>query len=81
MNIIVRKPTEAEKSNQMMNEIVRFIEENADAELVDVEYLQRERLNDLRILIDADACPVVDLTVNITKTYNLDCLISYDTLV
>jgi len=33
----------------------------------------------LRILIDADACPVVDLTVKIAKTYNLDCIILCDT--
>lgn len=33
----------------------------------------------MRILIDADGCPVVDLTVNIAKRNRLECLILCDT--
>ena len=32
-----------------------------------------------RILIDADGCPVVDLTVGIAKEYGVECLILCDT--
>lgn len=32
-----------------------------------------------RILIDADGCPVVDETITICKTYNIECLILCDT--
>lgn len=32
-----------------------------------------------RILIDADGCPVVDLTVRIAKEYGMECLILCDT--
>lgn len=33
----------------------------------------------MRILIDADGCPVVDLTVSIAREHNLECLILCDT--
>lgn len=33
----------------------------------------------MRILIDADGCPVVDLTVSIARELNLECLILCDT--
>ncbi len=33
----------------------------------------------MRILIDADGCPVVDRTVSIARKYRLDCLILCDT--
>lgn len=33
----------------------------------------------MRILIDADGCPVVDLTVSIAREYQLECLILCDT--
>ena len=33
----------------------------------------------MRILIDADGCPVVDSTVRIAKAHNIDCLILCDT--
>ena len=33
----------------------------------------------MKILIDADGCPVVDITVRIAKRYKLDCFILCDT--
>jgi len=33
----------------------------------------------MRILIDADGCPVVDITIKIAKTNNLECIILCDT--
>lgn len=33
----------------------------------------------MRILIDADGCPVVDITVSIAREQNLECLILCDT--
>ena len=36
-------------------------------------------LNDRRILIDADGCPVVDETIKIAKQFHLECLILCDT--
>lgn len=33
----------------------------------------------MRILIDADGCPVVDLTVCLAKQHNIECLILCDT--
>lgn len=33
----------------------------------------------MRILIDADGCPVVDLTVSIAREFRLECLILCDT--
>lgn len=33
----------------------------------------------MRILIDADGCPVVDITVSIAREHNLECLILCDT--
>lgn len=33
----------------------------------------------LRVLIDADGCPVVDETINICKSFGLECLILCDT--
>ena len=33
----------------------------------------------MRILIDADGCPVVDITVSIARKHNLECLILCDT--
>jgi len=33
----------------------------------------------MRLFVDGDGCPVVDLTVNISKTYNLNCIILCDT--
>lgn len=33
----------------------------------------------LKILIDADGCPVVDIVVEIAKKYNVECLIIFDT--
>lgn len=33
----------------------------------------------MRILIDADGCPVVDISVEIAKKYKLECLILCDT--
>lgn len=37
------------------------------------------KLFNMRILIDADGCPVVDLTVKLAKKYGLDCIILCDT--
>lgn len=36
-------------------------------------------LNDRRILIDADGCPVVNETIKIAKQFHLECLILCDT--
>ena len=33
----------------------------------------------MRILIDGDGCPVVNITIKIAKEYNLECLILCDT--
>ncbi|NLB80773.1 MAG: YaiI/YqxD family protein [Clostridiaceae bacterium] len=33
----------------------------------------------MKILIDADGCPVVDITVKIAKEHNIDCIILCDT--
>ncbi|MDD4583624.1 MAG: DUF188 domain-containing protein, partial [Eubacteriales bacterium] len=33
----------------------------------------------MKILIDADGCPVVDITVRMAKEYNVDCIILCDT--
>jgi len=33
----------------------------------------------MRILIDADGCPVVDITVRLARRYGIDCLILCDT--
>ena len=33
----------------------------------------------MRILIDADGCPVVDLTVRLAKKYGIECTILCDT--
>lgn len=33
----------------------------------------------MRILIDADGCPVVDITIRITKAHSLECIILCDT--
>ena len=33
----------------------------------------------MRILIDADGCPVVDISVDVAKKYNIECLILCDT--
>ena len=33
----------------------------------------------MRILIDADACPVVDIAVSLAKEFSLDCVIICDT--
>jgi len=33
----------------------------------------------MRILIDADGCPVVDITIKIAKANNLECIILCDT--
>lgn len=33
----------------------------------------------MKILIDADGCPVVDITVDIAKNYNIECVILCDT--
>ena len=33
----------------------------------------------MRILIDADGCPVVDITISIARERNLECLILCDT--
>lgn len=33
----------------------------------------------MRILIDADGCPVVDITIDVTKQYDVECLILCDT--
>ena len=33
----------------------------------------------MKILIDADGCPVVDLTVRVAKKHNTDCIILCDT--
>lgn len=33
----------------------------------------------MRILIDADGCPVVDISVNIAKQHNVECIILCDT--
>ncbi len=32
----------------------------------------------MRIIIDADACPVVDITVNVAKEHGLECIIVCD---
>lgn len=33
----------------------------------------------MRILIDADGCPVVDIAIKISKKYNIECIIICDT--
>ncbi len=33
----------------------------------------------MKILIDADGCPVVDITVGLSKRYNVECIIICDT--
>lgn len=33
----------------------------------------------MRILIDGDGCPVIDVTINIAKAFELECLILCDT--
>ena len=33
----------------------------------------------MKILIDADGCPVVDVTIGIAKRYGVECLILCDT--
>ena len=33
----------------------------------------------MRILIDADACPVVDIAIDIAKEYRLECILLCDT--
>lgn len=33
----------------------------------------------MQILIDADGCPVVDLTISIAREHQLECLIFCDT--
>jgi len=33
----------------------------------------------MKVLIDADACPVVDIAVNLCRTYHTDCLLLCDT--
>jgi len=33
----------------------------------------------MRILIDADACPVVDIAIDIAKAYQLECILLCDT--
>lgn len=33
----------------------------------------------MRILIDADGCPVVDITVGLAKSYGVECIILCDT--
>lgn len=33
----------------------------------------------MRVLVDADGCPVVDITVNICKSLNIECLLLCDT--
>ena len=33
----------------------------------------------MRLLIDADGCPVVDITVRLAKAYDIECLILCDT--
>ena len=33
----------------------------------------------MKILIDADGCPVVDITVGLSKQYNVECIIICDT--
>ena len=37
------------------------------------------KLFNMRILIDADGCPVVDLTVSLAKKYGIECTILCDT--
>lgn len=32
----------------------------------------------MKIIIDADACPVVDITVNVAKERGLECIIVCD---
>lgn len=33
----------------------------------------------MKVLIDADACPVVDIAVNLCRTYGVECLLFCDT--
>lgn len=33
----------------------------------------------MRILVDADACPVKDIIIEISKTYNIECQMYFDT--
>ena len=33
----------------------------------------------MKILIDGDGCPVIDLTINIAKKFNIDVIIMCDT--
>lgn len=41
--------------------------------------MQKDRIPCMRILIDADGCPVVDLTVRLAAQYGAECLILCDT--
>lgn len=41
--------------------------------------ISTERYLYMKILIDADGCPVVDITVRLVKKYHIDCLILCDT--
>ena len=42
-------------------------------------YCFRNEVISLKILIDGDGCPVVDLTVGLAKKYHLPCLLLCDT--
>ena len=33
----------------------------------------------MKILVDADACPVVEITINLAKKYNYECILVCDT--
>lgn len=35
----------------------------------------------MKIIIDADACPVVDIAVGIAKERNLECIVSFYQLI
>ena len=41
--------------------------------------MQKKDLSTLKILIDADGCPVVDVTIDIARENGLECLILCDT--
>jgi len=46
---------------------------------VDMHSIKKYEADEMSILIDADGCPVVDITVRIAKENNLECLIICDT--
>lgn len=54
-----------------------IITKDADRKKQSIQYRSGERMS--RILIDADGCPVVDITVRIAREYQWECIILCDT--